>query len=444
MTRSPLVLAALATAAVPGLQPVSTWSPPEGTSGRFDVAFLADDRDRSWVVRSPRSSADGALLDGSALLLRLVGRRLPFKVPAPAGFVPVPEGRVMVYPMLPGRPIDLTKVPPGVGLATALGRALAAIHNVDRGLFEEAGVPTYDAEEYRQRRLAELDQGAGTGHVPTGLLARWEKALEDVAIWRFAPTPVHGSLAGDRMLVSFGDAEDVASGTVAAVTGWELAKIADPADDWAAIVSECPPDVVDDIRDGYRSVLIERADPHLVVRAHLAGELSLMRRLLNAVGAADITLTTTIAGQLRRLDQFLAATNDDALSLHVYRDDLPEPWAGGRHAAAGPATPAAPVAADERPADDSVALDESPGADADERLADLPAVADGQGAADEAAELGATQPIDLAELDALEALDDPATADLDKADADADTDPDADADAETETEADAQRPTESA
>ncbi len=430
------MLAALATAAVPGLQPVSTWSPPEGTSGRFDVAFLTDDRDRSWVVRSPRSSADGALLDGSALLLRLVGRRLPFKVPAPAGFVPVPEGRVMVYPMLPGRPIDLTKVPPGVGLATALGRALAAIHNVDRGLFEEAGVPTYDAEEYRQRRLAELDQGAGTGHVPTGLLARWEKALEDVAIWRFAPTPVHGSLAGDRMLVSFGDAEDVASGTVAAVTGWELAKIADPADDWAAIVSECPPDVVDDIRDGYRSVLIERADPHLVVRAHLAGELSLMRRLLNAVGAADIALTTTIAGQLRRLDQFLAATNDDALSLHVYRDDLPEPWAGGRHAAAGPATSAAPAAADERPAGDPVGLDESADGDADELLGDVPAVADGQVAADEAAELGATQPIDLAELDALEALDDPATADL--------VDADADADADAETEDDAQRPTESA
>ena len=248
------------------------------------------------------------------------------------------------------------------------------------------------------------------------------------------------------MLVSCGDAEDVASGTVAAVTGWELAKIADPADDWAAIVSECPPDVVDDIRDGYRSVLIERADPHLVVRAHLAGELSLMRRLLNAVGAADIALTTTIAGQLRRLDQFLAATNDDALSLHVYRDDLPEPWAGGRHAAAGPATPAAPVAADEQPADDSVALDESSGADADELLADVPAVADDQGAADEAAELGATQPIDLAELDALEALDDPATADLDKADADAETDPDADADADADagTEADAQRPTEPA
>ncbi len=430
------MLAALATAAVPGLQPVSTWSPPEGTSGRFDVAFLTDDRDRSWVVRSPRSSADGALLDGSALLLRLVGRRLPFKVPAPAGFVPVPEGRVMVYPMLPGRPIDLTKVPPGVGLATALGRALAAIHNVDRGLFEEAGVPTYDAEEYRQRRLAELDQGAGTGHVPTGLLARWEKALEDVAIWRFAPTPVHGSLAGDRMLVSFGDAEDVASGTVAAVTGWELAKIADPADDWAAIVSECPPDVVDDIRDGYRSVLIERADPHLVVRAHLAGELSLMRRLLNAVGAADIALTTTIAGQLRRLDQFLAATNDDALSLHVYRDDLPEPWAGGRHAAAGPARSAAPAAADERPAGDPVGLDESADGDADELLGDVPAVADGQVAADEAAELGATQPIDLAELDALEALEGPATADL--------VDADADADADAETEDDAQRPTESA
>ena len=209
------------------------------------------------------------------------------------------------------------------------------------------------------------------------------------------------SLAGDRMLVSFGDAEDVASGTVAAVTGWELAKIADPADDWAAIVSECPPDVVDDIRDGYRSVLIERADPHLVVRAHLAGELSLMRRLLNAVGAADIPLTTTIAGSC-------------AASTSSSRRPMTTPSHCTSTATTSPSR--GPVAATQRPARPRWRPGRCGrrGRATGRRLGGArrelrrrrrraarrpPGVADGQGPADEAAELGATQPIDLAELD---------------------------------------------
>ena len=57
-------------------------------------------------------------------------------------------------------------------------------------------MPVYDAETCRTRHLADLDRGAATGHVPTALLSRWERALEDVTAWRFAPTPVHGDLTG--------------------------------------------------------------------------------------------------------------------------------------------------------------------------------------------------------------------------------------------------------
>ena len=103
-------------------------------------------------------------------------------------------------------------------------------------LYEEAGLPSYDADTYRTRRLSELDRAAATGHVPTGLLARWEAALEDVSLWRFAPTPTHGDLAGEQVLAVFEDDEDASTGRVRAFTGWEDAKVADPADDFAALV----------------------------------------------------------------------------------------------------------------------------------------------------------------------------------------------------------------
>ena len=97
-----------------------------------------------------------------------------------------PEGRAAVYPYLPGTPLRLGGLPAGPGLAGAVGTAIAALHNVDRRLYDEAGLPSYDSDAYRARRLADIDRGAATGQVPSALLSRWENALEDVTLWRLS------------------------------------------------------------------------------------------------------------------------------------------------------------------------------------------------------------------------------------------------------------------
>ena len=188
--RSPLFLAALASAAVPGLDPASVEALPGAPDHHYDVAFVQDTQHRRWVVRVPRSQAAAAQMESTFGLLALLARRLPFSVPTPKGFAALKEGgRAAIYPYLPGQNVDFAQLPAGPGLAAELGRAIAALHNADHGLFDEAGLPAYDADTYRTRRLSELDRAAATGHVPTGLLARWEKLLEDVTLWRFAPTP---------------------------------------------------------------------------------------------------------------------------------------------------------------------------------------------------------------------------------------------------------------
>ena len=58
-----------------------------------------------------------------------------------------------------------------------------------------------------------------------------------MSLWRFAPTPTHGDLGGEQILAVFDDDDDAATGRVRAFTGWEDAKVADPADDFAALVS---------------------------------------------------------------------------------------------------------------------------------------------------------------------------------------------------------------
>jgi len=303
VTRTPLALAALASAAVPGLDPATVEGVAQPPGHRFEVAFIQDTQHRRWVVRAPMTPAAGAQMEVTVSLLGLLSRRLPFSVPTPKGFVELKEGgRASVYPYLAGRPLDFSHLPPGPGIAAELGRALAALHNVDLALFDEAGLPSYDADTYRTRRLSDLDRAAATGHVPTGLLARWERLLEDVSLWRFAPTPTHGALTGEQVLAVFDDDEDAATGRIRGLTGWEDAKVADPADDFAALVTQASPAAFDSVLEAYAHARVDRPDKHLERRARLAGELKLVAELLTAVGSKDQKGIDACAATLRHLD----------------------------------------------------------------------------------------------------------------------------------------------
>jgi len=146
--------------------------------------------------------------------------------------------------------------------------------------------------------------------VPTGLLARWERSLEDVSLWRFAPTPTHGDLTGEEVLAVFDDDEDAASGRIRGLTGWEDAKVADPADDFAALVTQASPEAFDTVLEAYAHARVDRPDKHLERRAQLAAELKLVSELLTAVGAKDQGGVEACAARLRQLD---ADTIDEEL-----------------------------------------------------------------------------------------------------------------------------------
>lgn len=303
VTRSAYFLAALASAALPGLDPVSVRAVRGRPGEQFDLAFVEDDKERSWVVQAPRTSVAGAMLEDVAELSTLLGRRLDIAVPMIRGQAVVPEGRAVVYPRLPGRPLDFAGLPEGLGLAAELGRALAHIHNLEVELFEEAGRPSYDAEATRSRLLTDLDRAAATGHVPTGLLSRWEHALEDVSLWRFLPTPVHGSLVGSNVLASFDDEDDAGAGRVRAVLGWEESHVGDPAEDFADLAACSSAGALESVLDAYGPSRIDRPDPHLLDRARLASELRLVRRLLRALAAEERTVVEQAAQDLRSLEE---------------------------------------------------------------------------------------------------------------------------------------------
>ncbi len=311
MKRSPLDLAAVATAAVPGLSAASVgWLPDDRED--FSSALVIDTQGGRWRVRSPRHLEASVRLETELRALGglspAVRATLPFSVPSVAGTVRRGELKTFVYHHLDGHVLGLEELADHADdLGAQVGRAIAAIHAMDRETLERAGLPGEDAEEYRRARLSELDQVAASGLVPARLLRRWEAAMEDVSLWRFNASAVHGDLHEEQLFVH--------DGRLVAVTGWSDLHVGDPAEDLAWLLALEDQRVIDRIVEAYSSWRGDKADPHLMTRATLAAEFALARWLARAVTRGDQARIDEAVALLTELDENLRELGDKPIGL---------------------------------------------------------------------------------------------------------------------------------
>jgi len=327
--RKPIELAAIATAAVPGLTPTAVSSAPDDPAD-FDSALLLDSEGKRWRVRSPRHAEASARLETEFLVLRAfapaVRAELPFLMPTVAGSVRLGSLTTFVYSHLSGSTRSVEELTSGPsGLAREIGSALAAVHDLPRSLVSNADLPSYTPNEFRQRRLNELDQAATTGKIPAALLRRWEHAMEDVSLWRFNPCVVHGDLHEDNLLVE--------SGRVTAVTGWTDLRIGDPADDFAWLVASNEQDFIDAVLKSYTSSRRDVPDQHLLRRAALSAEFALAQYLVKGLAAGDQDMVSEAEGMLESLASDIAEFGGQPISV----EPLPAKGAPAGPAAAVPA-----------------------------------------------------------------------------------------------------------
>src|SRR5690606_31662742 len=106
MARPPLTLAALATAAVPGLEVSAARRHSRNAHGDFDAVELRGTDGRHLVIRLPNSPSAEAEQSADLVALRAlttgVRGRLPFRVPSFVGQAPFGGTRAIVYEFLPG------------------------------------------------------------------------------------------------------------------------------------------------------------------------------------------------------------------------------------------------------------------------------------------------------------------------------------------------------
>jgi aminoglycoside phosphotransferase (APT) family kinase protein len=293
MARSALTLAALATSAVAGLDLVGVQGFGSDGGGDFDAALLTGRDGRHWIVRVPRSERAEAEQSADLVALRAlspgVRARLPFSVSSFAGQAPVAGTRAVVSEFVYGTKVPLAAIGPELG--AAIGRAIAAIHELPTSVVTDAGLPAHSAADGHRAALSLIDRAAATGLVPAALLLRWRDAGVDAGLWQYSPVVINGTLASDAIL-SAGD-------DVTGVLDWHGLRVGDPALDlqWLLGAADETVEAAFSAYAGARGPL----DLRLRQRAALIAELEVARWLLHGTEVRSTEIVDDAVEMLSRL-----------------------------------------------------------------------------------------------------------------------------------------------
>ncbi len=323
MARSPLTLAASATAALPRIGVTGVGPLTENGPGRFDSARARLEDGRDVVVRMPadENSAPDLAAESRALHALTPGVRalLPFAAPEVLGENGSGAQRVLVVDYLDGYRIDPAHLPKGPGYAPAIGAALAAVHALPVSIVRTDGLPVRSSGQVRDDTARLLDRVDATDRVPDGLMLRWRRAIEVDELWRFEAAVVLGGATSSSFLLS-DDADGVPH--VVGLLDWTGLSVGDPAVDLRWLASA--PTATDDVHDGYAAAGDRSPDPLLRERARLYAELEFARWLVHGWDAGETAVVDDAVALLEALadgvrgDHIVPDTRtdiDDAMAL---------------------------------------------------------------------------------------------------------------------------------
>lgn len=291
MARSAFTLAALASAAVPGLQVgrADAVADPD-----YDAAVLGGADGREWLIRVPRNrSADTRLraeLAALAALTHGARARLPFAVARLAGGEKTGPTFAAVTEHFPGVALPVSHIPVEPdGLGFRIGLAIGAVHMLPQTVVADVGLPMSGPAESRRAAISVLERATATGLLPMAVESRWQHAIDDADLWQFQARVVGG----------FESSSFIASGDeVIAVQGWHGLAVGDPANDLKWVIQS--ERVADAVFAGYWSAA-GTADRRLRHRAALLSELDLGRWLLHGVESKETEIVDDAVEMLTNL-----------------------------------------------------------------------------------------------------------------------------------------------
>jgi aminoglycoside phosphotransferase (APT) family kinase protein len=307
MASSPLILAALAKSIFPSGKFKQAKSIVVEGPAKVVSAILTDSDGIQVIVRAAKDAKGNLELATDTQALRAVKNAgpLPFNVPHVVAEGSGPTGNtVQIVDFIYGTHLDFEDLRAEDPITASVGKALAAIHLLSKESIARSGMPDRNASEIRELRISELDRAASTGRVPATLLQRWESALEDLDLFRFQPTVIHGNFIGANVL----ELGEEVSGVIA----WSNLCIGDPAEDFVAFAALPSPDTFLALKESYFEKFSE-IDSNLVQRATLYSELAVASYLVSSISNSNEAEASWAVSEL----ETIAALVEDGSAINL-------------------------------------------------------------------------------------------------------------------------------
>lgn len=294
--------------------------PPSDSNAQVQRQGIIDAQGQRWVVCAPFEASASVNVAAQVRILKLLHRAwetglVPFDVPVIEAQSHNPKNPgIYLHRLLPGDTLDENQLSGDPAVVISLATALASLHALPKEVVEKSDLPIYSASDCRERYQALLDEGVKAWTIPANLYERWDTALDNVALFKFSPTVVHGDLSADAFTVS--------GSTVRTIASFANAHLGDPAEDLQWITSYPDIDVVEKFFHTYNGILRSRVDLHLRSRCQLYSEMALVKWLLHGYRSEDQEIVEDAQQMLNQLSVDVGQT--PLVEYHYPRSESPQ------------------------------------------------------------------------------------------------------------------------
>jgi len=281
MGKSPLILAALAKGAAPGLNFVKVQKSSLLQNNDFDDALLTTDEGKHYIVRIAKTATAATKQETELRALKALTKNsdLGFAVSSQHSSTTTRDGEVVrVLNYVYGSNFDLAEIRADDPLVESTAKALASIHNLPLSVVQDIDFPEYTTSNILTSLASDLDRAMATGKVPSVMLNRWEDALGNENLFRFMPTVINGILSPESVLELDGE--------ISGILDWMDLQIGDPARDFGWILARGHDDLVYNLMLAYQQAR-PSADDNIRQRAKLYSELAWASYLVTAVNSGN-------------------------------------------------------------------------------------------------------------------------------------------------------------
>lgn len=202
----------------------------------FRVAFALDTDGQEWLLRVPRRDDMEAQIKEEQRILTLVKTHLSVEVPD----WQIASPNLVAYPLLKGKPVltfdektydiswNLDKNNPN--FVGSLAKILVEIHNIPEAEARENGLKIKSIRDLREEIASQLETVKSEIGISAPLERRYQKWLDNDALWPSYTRFIHGDLYAGHVLTG-------KNGAVSGIIDWTTAQIGDPAVDFSGHVT---------------------------------------------------------------------------------------------------------------------------------------------------------------------------------------------------------------